>query len=86
MRSGTTWLEATASLILRVLARSFELPSPNPTQLKGLKIVYGRPYWVYAALAKYSTANFWKPYMVLGGGMTALMKLSIFLAQNQPVS
>ena len=35
--------------------------SPMPTQLNGRTIVYGSSYWSHAALAKYSTASFWKP-------------------------
>ena len=40
-----------------------------PTQLNGRTIVYGSWYWSQAALAKYSTASFWKPYDDSGGGI-----------------
>ena len=39
-----------------------------PTQLNGRTIVYGTPYWLWAARAKYSTASFWNPYDESGGG------------------
>ena len=45
-------------------------PSPMPTQLNGRTIVYGSWYWSQAALAKYSTASFWKPYDDSGGGIS----------------
>jgi len=45
--------------------------SPTPTQLKGRTIVYGSPYWSWAARAKYSTASFWKPYDETGGGISS---------------
>ncbi len=43
--------------------------SPTSTQLKGRTMVKGRPYWSWAARAKYSTASFWKPYEDDGGAI-----------------
>src|ERR1700712_1569340 len=67
-RSGTTWDIASLTLPDSTSTSVSARCSPTPTQLNGRTIVYGRPYWSQAALAKYSTASFWKPYEDSGGG------------------
>src|SRR5580700_854463 len=69
-RSGTTWLMARLTLPERMSTSCSALRSPMPTQLNGRKMVKGRPYWEWAARAKYSTASFWNPYDETGGGIS----------------
>ena len=69
-RSGTTWLIASFTLPLSTSTSPSARASPTPTQLNGRTIVYGSPYWSYAACAKYSTASFWNPYDDSGGGIS----------------
>ena len=66
--SGTTWLMANCTLPLSTSCSPRARLSPMPTQLNGRTMVYGKPYCWWAAMAKYSTANFWNPYEDSGGG------------------
>ena len=43
--------------------------------MNGRTIVYGSPYCSRRALAKYSVASFWNPYVETGGGHVQLRAL-----------
>src|SRR5215212_8797218 len=67
-RSGTTCDRASFTLPDMMSVSRTARRSPMPTQLNGRTIVYGRRNCSHAPAAKYSDANFWNPYVDIGGG------------------